>query len=259
MSIVLDEYKWAEKVLQEHQLGRKPYETLTRVAKYYTYRKLKKKELRKALEAFLLSCDPTASLVLWSDMLDHAMKAASKYPIIMLDGIDITEKEMAVVDGIDGRQLKRLAFTLLCVAKYSHAIYEKNEYWVNTPDNEVMAMANINTSIKRQSQMFSQLRDLGLIKFSKRVDNLSVQVLFVDEDGGSVLHISDFRNLGYQYLKYHGEPFFVCTECGITEKVKDPAYLSRKKYCDDCAAKIHIKQKVDSVMRIRERKQNSNC
>lgn len=256
MSIILDEYKWAERALQEHQLGRKPYETLARGAKYYTYRKFNRKELRRALEAFLLSCDPTASIVLWSDTLDHAMKAAAKYPIIILDGIEITKKEMETVDAIDGRQLKRLAFTLLCVSKYAHAVSSKNEYWVNTPDNEIMAMANINTSVKRQSQMFSQLRDFGLIRFSKRVDNLSVQVLFVDQDGEPVLHISDFRNLGYQYLKYHGEPFFVCTECGVTEKIRDPAYLSRKKYCDDCAAKVRIRQNVNSVMRIRNNLKN---
>lgn len=33
---------------------------------------------------------------------------------------------------------------------------------------EIMQMANINTSIKRQSSMFGQLRDVGMIRFSKQ-------------------------------------------------------------------------------------------
>ena len=61
-------------------------------------------------------------------------------------------------------------------------------------------MANIKTSIKRQSLMFAELRNAGFIRFSKKIDNLNVQVLFMTP-GETAIHIQDFRNLGYQYLK----------------------------------------------------------
>ena len=35
MSIVLNEYEWAERAIQNHELGKKPIETLNRVSKYY--------------------------------------------------------------------------------------------------------------------------------------------------------------------------------------------------------------------------------
>lgn len=35
MSIVLNEYDWAEKMIANHDLGKKPTETLSRVSKYY--------------------------------------------------------------------------------------------------------------------------------------------------------------------------------------------------------------------------------
>ena len=38
MSIVLNEYEWAERAIKDKSLGKKPYETLSRVAKYYTYK-----------------------------------------------------------------------------------------------------------------------------------------------------------------------------------------------------------------------------
>ena len=254
MSIVLNEYAWAENAIREASLGKKPYETLTRIAKYHTYNGMKKKDVRAALDKFMLSCDPTVSLVAWSDTLDSAAKYATKYPLIMIDKIRITRSEMNAIDALQGKQLRRLAFTILCISKFSFAVDPSTDHWVSTPDNEIMAMANINTSIRRQSAMFAQLRDAGLIRFSKKIDNLSVQVVFDDDDDDTVLEVTDFRNLGYQYMKYHGESYFVCSVCGITTKARDPACNSRRKYCDECAAKVHIQKTVNAAMRRRASK-----
>lgn len=250
MSIVLNEYAWAENAIREHELGKRPYETVSRVAKYYTYEGYKKQEVRKLLDVFMRACDPAVSLVAWSDTLDSAAKYAAKYPLIMIDSIKITVPEMEKIDALPGKQLRRLAFTLLCVAKYLREVSPHTDYWVNTPDNEIMAMANINTSIRRQSAMYSQLKDAGLIRFSKKIDNLSVQVLFA-EDGDEAMRITDFRNLGYQYLRFHGEPYFVCENCGITWKIQNPEHNRRAKYCPECAIKVKTRQSVNSVMRRR--------
>lgn len=250
MSIVLNEYDWSERALKDKALGKKPYETLSRVAKYYTYKNYTRKEVRRLLDEFLLQCEPTASLVTWSDTLDNAAKYATKYPLIMIEEIIITKPEMEKIDALPGKQLRRLAFSLLCIAKYLYAVSPNTSYWVGTPDNEIMKMANINTSIKRQSSMFGQLKDAGMIRFSKQIDNLSVQVLFV-EDGETAVRITDFRNLGYQYMKYHGEPYFECAHCGLTDKIKSATQRRPQKYCAQCAVEIRTRQNVNSVMRLR--------
>ena len=250
MSIVLNEYDWVERAIKDKTLGKKPYETLSRVAKYYTYKNYARKEVRRLLDEFLLQCEPTASLVTWSDTLDSAAKYATKYPLIMIDEVAVTKPEMEKIDSLPGKQLRRLAFTLLCISKYLYAVSENTNYWVNTPDNEIMQMANINTSIKRQSSMFGQLKDAGMIRFSKQIDNLSVQVLFA-EDGDVALRVTDFRNLGYQYMKYHGEPYFECSHCGLTEKIKSATPRRPQKYCAQCAVEIRTRQNVNSVMRLR--------
>lgn len=248
MSIILNEYDWAEKAIKDKVLGNKPYETLSRVAKYYTYKNYARKEVRQMLDEFLLQCEPAVSLVAWSNTLDSAAKSASKYPLIIIDSIDITVPEMMRIDALQGKQVRRLAFTLLCIAKYMHTVSNTTNYWVTTPDNEIMKMANISTSIKRQSGMFGQLKDEGLIRFSKQIDNLSVQVLFVEE-GDVAFRVTDFRNLGYQYMKYHGEPYFECAQCGLTDKIKNPSKGRPPKYCTRCAAEIQTIQKVNHVMR----------
>lgn len=248
MTIVLNEHEWAEEMITSRSLGKKPYETLCRVARYYLDNGIPKKEVRRMLDTFLIQCDPTASLPRWANSLDAALAHALKYEAIEMDGVDITKPEMERIDALQGKQTRRLAFTLLCLAKYWNAVSKKTDGWVNSKDSEIMRMANINTSIKRQSLMFHSLNECGMIQFSRKVDNTNVRVCFI-EDGETVLHISDFRNLGYQYLKYHGGDYFTCENCGIVDKVAKSERGRPKKYCRECAAQIAVQQRVDSVMR----------
>lgn len=246
MSIVLNEHDWAEEKIISHSLGSKPFETLSRVAKYYIDQNYTKKEVRSMLDTFLLQCDPTASLPKWSKTLDYATSRALKYSAVRIDGIEITDSEMTHIDTLCGRQIRRLAFTLLCLAKYWDIVNPQGNHWVNSKDNEIMRMANINTSVKRQSLMYYELNQAGIIQFSKKVDNTNVRVCFITP-GKAIMTVTDFRNLGYQYLKYHGESYFECQNCGIT--VKRENKLGRKqKYCKECATKIKILQSVNSVM-----------
>ena len=46
MSIVLNEYEWAERMINNHDLGKRPVETLNRVAKYYLATGYSKREVR---------------------------------------------------------------------------------------------------------------------------------------------------------------------------------------------------------------------
>ena len=245
--IVLNENDWAAEMIESKSLGRKPYETLCRVARYYIDRKgYSKKEVRKMMDEFLIQCDPAASLPKWSDTIDYAVRRALKYKAIEIDSIDITVPEMKKIESLNSRQMQRLAFTLLCLSKYWDHVNPAGDHWVNSKDSEIMRMANINTSIKRQSLLYHNLKECGMLQFSKKVDNTNVRVLF-QEDGDIAMSITDLRNLGYQYLMHHGEPYFKCESCGITTKRKNS--LGRApKYCPDCATKIRIQQNINAVM-----------
>lgn len=258
MTIVLNEHEWAEDMIQNHSLGKKPFETLSRVAKYYLDKNYQKKDVRGMLDTFILQCDPTASLPKWSQTVDYALIRASKYKAIQIDSIGITKNELDIINGLEGAQIKRLAFTLLCLSKYWLAVNPNSDYWVNNKDNEIMKMANVNTSIKRQGLMYHKLNELGLIQFSKKIDNTNVRVCFVSDDE-TILQISDFRNLGYQYLYFNGDKnYYQCQNCGITVRKNKPITEGQKnkgghpqKYCKDCASEIKLQKNVDAVMRYR--------
>jgi hypothetical protein len=136
--------------------------------------------------------------------------------------------------------MKRLAFTLLCLAKYKNAINSKNNDWVNYKFKDIFKMANINATQKEQGFMIHDLRNLGLIKMNKIVDNLSINVCYIDKNKTpeNVLKITDFRNLGYEYLLYCGEKFFRCENCGILTRKNS----TNDKYCKDCKSYIKNEQ-----------------
>lgn len=255
MSIVLREHEWAENMIRTKSLGRKPSETLRRVARYYIDKGYDRKRVREYLDTFLIQCEPVASLPKWSDALDYAVSRAVKYKAVDIDRIDITKPEMDKIDALDGNQMKRLAFTLLCLAKYRMIVMPNGSYWVNNKDSEIMSLANINTSVRRQCEMYHKLRECGMIRFSKRIDNTNVQVCFA-EDGDVVMSITDFRNLGNQYmLQKNRKDFIVCQNCGVVVRkntVKPIGYSQqggRQKYCKSCAAEIALRRSADSAGR----------
>lgn len=257
MGIVLNEHESACDAIKKKSLGKKPSETLCRVARYIKDENehFTRKDIRRKLDLFLLQCDPMTSLPKWSKMLDFATNWALKHKAIQIESLTITQPEMDAIDALAGKQVRRLAFVLLCLSKYWDEVNEHNDHWVNSKDNEIMSLANINTSIRRQCAMYALLRDAGLIQFSKRVDNTNIRVCFA-KDGEPAMIITDLRNLGYQYLMYHGEPYFECTNCGIVTRYKNPENKKsvwQQKYCTFCAIEIDTKQRVNSVMRLRNK------
>ena len=250
----MNENQWAKEMIDAKSLGKKPSETLRRIARYYRDLGYDKRKTRRALEDFLVACDNTISIPKWADSIEFALSYSSKRPAINIDSIIVTRQELDIIDSLDGVMLQRLAFTILCVAKYWDAATGNTTHWVNSKDSDIMRMANINTSIKRQSAMYHTLYNAGLIRFSRKVDNTNVQVCFI-ADGAPAVEVKDFRNLGYQYARQKDPgKYLVCDGCGIVVKRCNNATGRPQKYCRDCAAEIALRNRVESVMRHREQK-----
>lgn len=235
MSIVLNEKEFAIEALQKCTLGVKPIETISRVAKYFRSEGYSKADIHDMLEEFIMKCDPAINVVKWQNTIDSQAKCVDKCHLIEIDSIPITQKELDVCNSLPWKQMQRLMFTLICVAKFFNATNVNNNSWINMPDKEIFKMANVVTAIKRQSLMLNDLRGLGLIRFSRKVDSVSINVQCVDEAGSPVLTITDYRNLGYQYMRYCGEPFIECESCGIVVKKTSNV----QKYCAECAVEIN--------------------
>ncbi len=248
MAIILNEREYAENIIETKDLGKSPVDSLSKVARYYLQcNGYRKSEVRRKIEELLIASNPGVILVKWSDTLDKIAKNADKYKLIEIDGIPITQAEVDAIKKLGKRQDERLAFSLLCVAKYWDRVSDDNNHWVNTNDGDLMRMANVSTTAARQNQMVHRLVSANMIQLSKRVDNLNMQVMYINDDSPVVVKIYDYRNLGNQYLMLRGDRYFMCENCGICVKRNS----NSQKYCKQCATEFYIKKSVESVMKQR--------
>lgn len=255
MTIIFDEHEWAKNMIESHILGKKPTETLRHIARYYidesmSEKPLTKRELRKKLEEYLVRCDPNVSLPKWDVALTRIVNNAFKQRTIHIEYIPIYKSELDKIKELNSKELGRLAFTLLCLAKYWDVVNETETHWVNSQDSDIIKMANLKSNLKDRSLMFHKLEQAGFIKFSRKIDNTNIQVCFVG-DGERVLEVTDFRNIGYQYERYRGMTCIQCKNCGLVFKAKPTDAKAHTKYCRTCAEKISMQQIIENVMRQR--------
>lgn len=248
MSIILDERSYVEDLLNHPELGRKPGETLGLVAKYYRSSGYKSGEIESLLEEYIIKCNPNYNLTKWQALVDRAVRASSKYGLVSISGIKVTKSEIEKILALQGHNLQRLMFSLLCVAKYCNAVNPNNNNWVNKTDKEVFDLAGIPCRIKRQSYMLNDLWKMGYIGFSKVVDNINISVNIVDDDSDVAMVITDYRNLGNQLMRYLGEPYIECSCCGAVVRKNSNV----QKYCRECASGVNVKKSRDRYYNLKQ-------
>ena len=121
---------------------------------------------------------------------------------------------------------------MLCYAKLYNTISENNNGWVNTDIQELYRVARVTVKYRKDKFLFlNDIERTGLISFSNKNDNLNLKVNFLDMDSEPILEISDFRELGYEYLNYIGDGRFIrCSECNRLIRKNG----NNTHYCTEC-------------------------
>lgn len=246
LSVVLNETKEAEWILESGEVGSKPTATLFLLAKYYRQKKnMNKEQTIGELNSFMIHYYKNYNPALWEDIIEDISKKAIKYPLREIDHVVITHKEIETINMVSRLPHRKLLFTMLCYAKLYNKISENNNGWINTDIKEVYRASRV--TVKHREDKFLFLNDLekdGLISFSKKNDNLNIKVNFIDSDSSDdiVIIINDFRELGYEYLIYIGEGKFIrCVECNRIIKINN-SNGRPKKYCNACSKLIKNEQ-----------------
>lgn len=244
MSVVLNEVKQAEHIIEKGEVGNKPTSTLFLLGKYYRVKEnLDKEHTFNKLNEFMEKNYKNYNSALWEDIIEDISKKANKYSLREIDSIGITQQELNEISEIDNLKYQKLLFTMLCYAKLYNLISENNNGWINSDIKEIFRVARV--SVKHRNDKFLYLNDLertGLISFSNKNDNLNIRVNFVDINGEEVFSIRDFRELGYEYLDYIGNGKFTrCLECNrIIKKIQKTGRPIQ--YCKSCAKVIQSNQ-----------------
>ena len=137
---------------------------------------------------------------------------------------------------VDNIKYQKLLFTMLCFSKFHNALSEANNSWVCESIKDIFKIARVN--VKYRNDKFLYLNDLertGLIGYSNPNDSQNIRINFTNDADEVVLRVSDFRELGYEYLNYIGEGNFIrCDTCGRLVRKKSK-FDGSTKYCTECA------------------------
>lgn len=234
--IILNEKKYVTNILENKNVDVSEIYTFLSIYARYLYQEqgLRKNEITLKLNAFMETYYPGYNPVEWTAFLEKYTSRANIYPLCQCDGIWITGNELQKIESLHNKVLERLSFTLLCLAKFANYRNPCNNNWIHYSNGEIYTMACINASSFEKDAKINQLRELGLVDFAKKIDNLGIRVLFIDDSGEKKLFISDFRRLGYEWRLYKEEKYIRCAHCGILVKNTN----GRRLYCRECSETI---------------------
>lgn len=253
MSVVLNETKQAEYIIEKGEVGTKPTSTLFLLGKYYRQKEnLDKEQTVNKLNEFMVVNYKNYNPALWEEAIEDIAKKANKYPLREIDSIGITKSELDKIAELHNIKYEKLLFTMLCYAKLYNTISENNNGWVNTDIQELYRVARVTVKYRKDKFLFlNDIEGTGLISFSNKNDNLNLKINFFDMDGESVLEINDFRELGYEYLNYIGDGNFVrCSECKKLVRKKSK-YDYSTKYCSECSKIVFNEQCKQNMRKMR--------
>lgn len=233
--IVVNEYEYALMRLKNKDIGDDIWTTLNILAKYYRSQGLKKHAICVELQNFLEIAYPKYILGkrYWIETIEKTVTKTANEKLFESDGVWVTESEWEKIQSLENKSLRKLAFALLCIAKINNQKREYNNNWVNTILEDIFKSANLSGNMDSKLDKLGDLIRSGFTEFAKRIDNLNLKVLFIDEESEKKYLVSDFRNLGNEYLYLLGENYIRCAECG---KVIKNNKNGTKKYCSECAA-----------------------
>ena len=152
-----------------------------------------------------------------------------------LEYVPIYEKELEVVESLPNDRQKKFMFTLFAIARYMNC-----EGWINKKDSkgisEVFKLANVSLTTDKRNELLYELHSNGYIHFGKKVNNLNIRVDLDDTDDTIVYKVTQFENIGNQYIGNFKKGYKQCKCCG--KKIKDTG--NKKMYCVKCAGKKHL-------------------
>lgn len=232
MPIILNEFNEVTKIIETKDVGKNPTYLINILTRYYYHAEgIKDKDLYNKIDCFLKANFNNYKPSKWQDYINKQMKNADKYPLSNIEYVPITKEELNVISKIDNIRLERLAFTILCLSKFYNLRSKNNNNWVNCKIKELFKLARVIIKIENQCLMLNDLMNLELITYSAKVDNTNIKADFIDDTSDIILKITDFRELGYEYMLWKGEKFFRCGECGILSKQNQ---LGNRQYCRKC-------------------------
>lgn len=243
MMIIMNEKKFAEDLIEKCMVEKREVTaTINLLCRYlYHEKEMKQAGIISYIDEFLSRAYPDYNAGRWYPNILSAIRRAKGRPLHKIDFIPITRSEVDTISSLKNEKLERLAFTLLCMAKYHNMRNETNNNWVNFEGKEIFSQAHISDSVEKRNKLIYPLKENGLVTNSLKAGHSNIQVNFVDGSSPIIYKVTEMIDLGYQYYlirrelsSYYqrGKNLKKCKKCGHYFLGK--AKSNNEGYCADC-------------------------
>ena len=120
--------------------------------------------------------------VKWKATILKHVKGAKKYNMVQVNSVGITQQELDIISSVSERRLRKLLFTLICLAKFFNKRGNNTNDWVSTEYKDIFRMAHIFVTQSVQTKMLSELYNLGMISFGNKITNLNIHLNVIDHE-----------------------------------------------------------------------------
>lgn len=241
LGVIINEQKVLDELLNNHKMIENTSNCINILIKHYWLQNhdIDKLELLYTILEDIKKCDiPKFSVKKCEESIqgriDNFYKELRKYgeasiKIKVIDKIVITKAEIALIESYDDKKTQQVMFILLVYAKITNKLNGNESYWLNQSITNIMKEAKVSNGQKKTDILYN-LKQTTAISNTIKVNGKGIKVNYAYEDSEEGLVIEDFDGVIYQWLKYKGERWKRCSECGKWIKQKS----NREQYCKDC-------------------------
>lgn len=234
MEIILNERKKAEEYLNT-KIVDNVIQCTSILIRYYYSPITTDAEIYTIIDDFLKDSIIDYKSENWKSLIEYQIKSLKKHKLVEINYIPISRGEIETLKTLENNRLERLAFTLLAVAKYYNYINPNNNNWINKDFKTIFSLANISVTKEKQCSLINKLKEKNMISLSKKIDNLNLNIKYIDNSNDVILKITNMDSLGNQYMMNikKDKSYKECKKCRKIVKFK-----TNQKYCKYCAIEV---------------------
>jgi DNA-directed RNA polymerase subunit RPC12/RpoP len=245
---VFDEKRSVESMMNDGVVDTvNPTNTIRKLARYnfYVMQYGKTTNYNSIVEYMTANYNDFSEFAYQKDILG-CIRDVEKTPWKDINKIDITKGEIDVIMSLDDIKKQKIAFVLLCTAKYRDAYNPNNCHKTDISVTDLYKMARVVLPQKERAIFLHFLVQDGLVEKHTFAGVKNKRLLFVSEDPTDEIVMSlceiDFLELAYIYMDYISDHigYARCERCGRMIKHSN---TKPRKYCEECSQKVLTEQK----------------
>lgn len=189
-------------------------------------------------------------------LVQKIIKSVKKSSLKLAEHIYITQSELDFISNLNDIKLEKIAFVVLCLAKYHNEVSEEADNCIYFKLNEIKNMSRINMGKVDFEYFYNKLYEVGALQENNSPTSTIQIVNFVSTSPEDPVVIElqevDYLELAYVYLswKNNGCGYARCEKCN---RLMRQGKTKPRKYCEECAKEIERTKTRERVRRFREK------